>query len=81
MMRWRINFLANEKAHPPLGAGASVEHRVEVESTMSAAEQSGSLRLDAAPCSLLEYVVSVDPSSNSGIEGVSSHIIRGKAIK
>ena len=46
-------LLENEKAHPPLGAGASVEHGVEAETTIDAGERSGSLRLDGASCSFL----------------------------
>ena len=45
---------ANVKAHPPLGAGASVEHGVEAVVITNAGQQGGSLRLDAASCSLLD---------------------------
>ena len=54
-------FQANIQAHPPLGATPSVEHRVEVESTTDAAEQSGSLRLDVASCCASSFVVEVTP--------------------
>ena len=40
---WEIfNFLPNVRAHPPLGARASVEHGVEVVVIIKAAEQGGS---------------------------------------
>ena len=54
MREWKrrnSSFLENVKAHPPLGAGASVEHGVEAVVITNAGQQGGSLRLDAASCS------------------------------
>ena len=50
----RVILLHNVKAHLPLGAGASVDRGVEVVTTINAAEQGGSQRLDGASCSLLD---------------------------
>ena len=44
------SYLAQRLAHPPLGAGASVERGVEVVAIIKAGKQGGSLRLDGASC-------------------------------
>ena len=55
----RVILLANVQAHPPLGAGASAENGVEAESTIDAAEQGGSLRLDGASCSFSSVLAEI----------------------